>query len=273
VDRVSKHENEMGRYARKSAKNDEATEGKKLDMVEALLASESTRKKEKELKLKKEEEIAKKQKELRSTAVEDLKKTLEKKGLEVPSKKEDMIAALWKASVEEEHVASRKSELKKMNAAALKALVASNGLETGSTNSMVEAMLAHEAKCREELQAFELKAQEIVAEKKTKLESKSLSHLKDMCSNKGLAVGGGKEEKIERLLEEAQKDGEVDKIVSAFMRNARKDALGLMDKSDILKICEKQGIDPYVKAVMAERISSYEEECSEPVTKKARKAH
>lgn len=273
VDRISKREYETGRYSRKRSQNEETNQEKKLDMVEALLANESARKREKELKMKKEEEVAKKKKELRSTSTDDLKKALEKKGIEVPSKKEDMIAALWEASVEEDIVATRKSELKKMNIASLKSLVASNGLETGSTNSMVEAILAFEAKSREEAQTFELKIKELVVEKKTKLDSKSLAHLKEQCSNKGLAVGGGKEEKIERLLEESQRDGEFDNAVSAWMRNTRKEALALMDKAELLKICENQGIDPYVKAVMAERISSYEGECLEPVTKKARKAN
>merc|ERR1719221_2449161 len=130
-------------------------------MVEALLANESVRKKEKDLRAKQEEEIARKKKDLRSMSVEELRKTMEKKGLEVPQKKEDMVEALFIASVEEEKVVARKAELKKMSLVNLKELVADKGLEGGSTNSMVEAVLAFEATCREELRTFESKAGEV----------------------------------------------------------------------------------------------------------------
>jgi len=96
--------------------------------------------------------------------------------------------------------------------------------------------------------------------------------LKDLCSSKGLAVGGGKEEKVGRLVEEAQRSGEIDNVVSIFMRNARKDALALMEKADLLEMCDRMGIDTFVKSVMAERILSKEEECSEPLAKRQRKA-
>merc|ERR1719183_238654 len=196
VERISKQEFVMGRYSRAVPNKDEAPQSKKLDMVEALLVSESTRKKEKELKSKQEEEVAKKKKEFRAMSVEDLKKAVEKKGLEA-SKKEDMIEALFEASVEEEKGLARKSELKKMGVPALKELILSNGLEPGSASSMVETMLTHEAARRKELQAFEAKVSEVVAQKKERLDKKSLSVLKDMCAGKGLPVGGGKEEKVE----------------------------------------------------------------------------
>jgi len=272
VDRISKQENEMGRYSRAVANQDEAPQTKKLDMVEALLANEGTRKKEKEVKSKQEEEVAKKKKELRAMSVEDLKKAVEKKGLEA-SKKEDMIEALFEASVEEEKVLARKSELKKMGVPALKELILSNGLESGSANSMVETMLTHEATRRKELRAFEAKVSEVVAQKKEQLDKKSMSVLKDICSSKGLPVGGGKEDKVERLLEDAQRDGEIDKVISTMMRNARKDTLASLEKLDLLKICENMGVNPFMKDVMVERILGYEEECEEPVTKKPRKSY
>jgi hypothetical protein len=262
----------MGRYSRAVANKDEAPQAKKLDMVEALLVSESTRKKEKELKGKQEEEVAKKKKELRAMSLEDLKKAIEKKGLEA-TKKEEMIEALFEASIEEEKVAARKSELKKMGTSALKELLLSNGLETGSVNSMVETMLTYEAKRRKELRTFEEKVAEVVAQKKEQLDKKPMTTLKDMCASKGLPVGGGKEDKVERLLEEAQRDGEIDKVISTMMRNTRKDELAALEKSDLLKICENMGVDTFVKGVMAERILSYEDECEEPVTKKARKSN
>jgi len=272
VERISKQEFVTGRYSRAVVKKDDAPQSKKVDMVDALLASESTRKKERELKAKQEEEVAKKKKDFRAMSVEDLKKAVEKKGLEA-TKKEEMIEALFEASVEEDRAVARKSELKKMGTSALKELVVSNGLETGSVSSMVEAMLAHEAKRRKELRIFEAKVAEVVAQKKEQLDKKPLNALKEMCASKGLAVGGGKEDKVERLLEEAQHSGEIDKVISTMMRNARQDELASLEKSALLTICENLGVDPFVKGVMAERILSYEEECEEPVTKKARKSN
>jgi len=272
VERISKQENQMGRYSRAVAKQDEEPQTRKLDMVEALLANESTRKKEKEVKGKQEEEAAEKKKKFRAMSVEDLKKAVEKKGLEA-SKKEDMIEALFEASVEEEKVLARKSELKKMGVPALKELILSNGLESGSASSMVETILAHEAARRKELQAFEAKISEVVAQKKEQLDKKSLSVLKDMCLAKGLPVGGGKEEKVERLIEQAQRDGEIDKVISTMMRNAKKDTLASLEKPDLLKLCENMGVNPFMKDIMVERILGYEEECEEPVTKKPRKSY
>merc|ERR1712232_1181765 len=99
---MGKREHEMGRYSRGVSKKEEAPQEKKLDMVEALLANESARKKEKEIKAKQEEEIAKKKKDLRAMSVEELKKALEKKGLEVPQKKDEMIETLFEANIYDE---------------------------------------------------------------------------------------------------------------------------------------------------------------------------
>lgn len=137
--------------------------------------------------------------------------------------------------------------------------------------ALIDAVLAHEAKCREEQRAFETKVGEVLAKKKGELATRSVGDLKDMCASKGLAVGGGKEEKIERLLEEAQADGEVDATISKMLRSARKDELMAMDKLDVLAVCEKMEVDPLVKDIMVERILAYEDECKEPVTKKLKK--
>merc|ERR1711879_731872 len=94
----------------------------------------------------------------------------------------------------------------------------------------------------------------------------------------GLAVGGGKEERIERLVEEAQKDGDLDKLVSRSIREKRKADMMTMDKPGLVKLCEKVGVDPFVKDVMVERIITNEAEGgeaiamtdAEPAAKKAR---
>merc|ERR1712232_523275 len=66
VDRISKRENDMGHYSKACAEDGDAPQNKSTDMVEALLANESTRKKDKELKSKQEEEVAKKRHELKA---------------------------------------------------------------------------------------------------------------------------------------------------------------------------------------------------------------
>lgn len=273
VERISKREYDIGRYARSAPKEDSAPQAK-LDMVQALIANESNRKKEKAVQSQQEEEAANKKKELKAMSLDDLKKAMGKRGLEVAGKKkEDMVEALYQAEVEEQATTARKSELKKMGAAALKELLASKGLEPASkgAGAAIEAVLAHEAKCREEQRAFESKVGEVLAQKKLELEKTPNGALKDMCAKKGLAVGGGKEEKAERLLEEAQRDGEIDRIISKMLRDSRNGELMSMDKLDLLKLCEKMEVDPLVKEVMLERILAYEDECEEPVTKKARK--
>merc|ERR1712060_709984 len=111
--------------------------------------------KEKEAKSLQDEEVAKKRKEMKSWAIEDLKKALAKKGLEVPPKKEEMVEALFKATVDEEALTARKAELKRMGAGALKDIITSKGIETSArgVGALIDAVLAHEAKCREELRA------------------------------------------------------------------------------------------------------------------------
>merc|ERR1712185_296860 len=181
-------------------------EQKAGDMVEALLANEAQRKKEIEAKSQQEEALQKKMKELKSLSVEDLKKRLVKKGLEASGKKDEMIEALVVVAVKEEAVNARKSELQSKSLQELKELLSRHRLEMGSKDQMIKTMLAHEAKCAKDLEDFEVKvketAKEFTAQKQQELESKKNAALKEQCAAKGLAVGGGKEELIERLIDE-----------------------------------------------------------------------
>jgi len=93
------------------------------DMVEALLASEAQRKKERELKSQQEEKALQKRKEIKAMSIEDLKKRLAKKGLEASGKKEDMVEVLFVAAVQEEAVAARQSELKSKSLQELKEIL------------------------------------------------------------------------------------------------------------------------------------------------------
>jgi len=216
-------------------------------------------------------------KEFKSLSIEDLKKRLTKKGLEASGKKEEMLRALFLVGVQEEAAATRNSELASKALPELKEILSRLGLETGSKEQMIKTMLAHEAKCREDLKAFELKVDEVVMQKKELLETQTNASLKDLCVAKGLPVGGGKEERVERLVEDIRKNDELNKVVSMNIRMKRKDELMSMDKPTVLKLCEKVGVDPLVKDIMVERIISQETEgeaaivmTDEPATKKAR---
>merc|ERR1711896_39890 len=98
------------------------------------------------------------------------KKRIAKKGLESSGKRDDMIEALFIAGVQEDKAVERKAELQKKSQPELKELLVLNGLEAGSKEQMVKAMLAHEAKCREELRAFEAKVDQAAANKQKALE-------------------------------------------------------------------------------------------------------
>merc|ERR1712100_223461 len=119
---------------------------------------------------------------------------------------------------------------------------------------MVKTLLAHEAKLRKDLQAFEGKIGEAAEQKTKELEGKTNAVLKDMCSKKGLALGGDKDDKIERLIEEILKEGDLDQVVTMNLRNKRKDELMAMEKPVVVKLCEQTGVDPLIKEVMVERI-------------------
>merc|ERR1719401_490887 len=231
------------------------------------MANETTRKKEKQ----KEEEIANKKKELKSMGSEALKKALTAKGLDATGKRDDLVETLFAANVREEALAARKSDLKRMTPHDLKVLLTSYGLEAASKEKMVEAIIAQEAKREQELKLFDAKIDEVVEKRKEALLRKSNSVLKDLCQKSGLAVGGGKEDRVERLVEEVRNDSSVEKEVSAMIRGTRKEELMKLEKEEVETVCVRMEVDPYLKEVMVERIVTYETETDEPVTKKARK--
>jgi len=280
VERISKKENDAALYSRPKAPQEDAVkEESKGDMVEALLANEAQRKKEKELRSQQEDALAQKRKELKSLSIDDLKKRLAKKKLEASGKKEDMIEVLFIAMVQEDAANARKADLKSKSQQELKEILLRNGLETGSKEQMITTLLAHEAKCREDLRAFDMKVDEMAEKQKEELESKNNAALKEMCAKKGLAVGGDKEERIERLVEEVKKEGGFDQVVSMDIRNKRKQELMAMEKTAIVKLCEKNEVNPVVRDIMVERIMMRESEGetaiamadAEPAAKRRRK--
>merc|ERR1719482_1223389 len=122
-----------------------------------------------------------------------------------------MIEALFIAMVQEDSANARKAELKSKSQQELKELLSRQGLETGGKEQMINTLLSHEAKCREDLKSFEAKVDEVAARQEEELDKKTNAALKEMCSSRGLPVGGDKEERIERIVEEQTKDGEFDK--------------------------------------------------------------
>merc|ERR1712013_739970 len=137
-------------------------------------------------------------------------------------KKEEMVEALLAAIEQEERVAARRLELKALGTEGLKKLLVSKMLETGKVSDMIETLIDHEAKIVQKCHEYGRKVVEVAAKKAEELDAKTGAELKDLCSEKGLQVGGSKEERIERLVEEAKKDGEIDKVVTASVREERK---------------------------------------------------
>jgi len=172
--------------------------------------------------------------------------------------------------------AEKMAELKAMEVSDLRRLLQSKALEVSSKkDDMVATFLAYEAKVRMEAPAYSAKVGVILEEMRSGLEGKTQAELRDECSAKGLAHGGTKDALMERLLDSWKTDGEVDKILAAKGRAARREELQAEAMEAVLKLCSSLAIDPYVKSVMVERVLSHEEEAGsavdEPASKKARK--
>jgi len=155
---------------------------------------------------------------------------------------------------EENTIVERTKELRSMMVSDLKDLVKSKGLETGLKTDMVDAVLASEAKAREETRALEAKIKEVASKIKKDFDAKSSPDLKELCESKGLKKGGSKGELVDRLVKQAKADGEVKKILAAEAREARRQVLLDMGKDELSNMCQKNGVDPLVKEVMVERL-------------------
>merc|ERR1711959_27834 len=111
--------------------------------------------------------------------------------------------------------------------------------------------------------------------KKEELDAKAANELKDLCVNKGLKAGVGKEDRVQRLLEEARTSGELDQVVAVRSQEARTSELLANEMPALLKLSKEVDADPFVTDVMVERIMSYElafgKTAVEPAAKKAKK--
>ena len=93
---------------------------------------------------------------------------------------------------------------------------------------------------------------------KQDLAAKSNPELAELCQQKGLKKGGGKDEKVERLCMHAKENGDIARAIAASEREKRKEELSIMGKASLYDLCVKKGIDPLNKEVMIDRIIAYE---------------
>jgi len=285
VDRLVRFERGSGKFARPSLavepveeQDEKPKRGKKVDMVDALLENDALRKKEAEQKVRQEEAVAKKRKELAAMPLEELKKLLVQKGHAATGKKDDVVEALFRIALQEDAVAARKAKLRALPTDELKALVVGRGLSAGKKEDMIEALFEREAKVVEEIKAYEVRIEEVLAKTKEELEGKSAQELKDMCAAKDLKLGIGKEMRLETLLEDARLNDSVHKSIAALVRDARAQELLAKEQGEVLALCELAGVDPLVKEVLVERLLAHEEELgcrveleAEPKAKRSRK--
>merc|ERR1719506_1815288 len=150
----------------------------------------------------------------------------------------------------------------------LKELVVAKGLAPSGMNKNVEVLLQHEAKCAEELREYKAKVMEQLSAKKEALEAKTGQQLQELCTSKGLSVGTSKEDRVQRLLRDANENGEVDQAIRLAKRAARRRDLEAMDKAALRQVSTELEVDPHVKSVIVERLMHHEAE--EPVDLKQR---
>lgn len=98
--------------------------------------------------------------------------------------------------------------------------------------------------------------------KKEELEANSGAQLKEICAAKRLSIGASKEHRIECLLRAAREGGEIEHAIFLVDRAARRKVLESMDKAALLQLCQELGVDPFVKAVLVERLLDWEAEAS-----------
>jgi len=282
VDRVVRCEVAKGRFLPPVAPSEEEEHDQassKGSMVDAIMANEVLRKKEKERKQKQEEAAANKIKELRAMSLDDLKKSLTKKGQEPVGKKDDLVQALYAIHLQDEAIAAKKAKMQAMGIDQLKTLAVKRGVQldkkSEKKDKLIEALLDAEAKTREALRIHEGKVQEVAAEKKQELDGKTANELKELCVSKGLKPGLGKDERAQRLLDEARASGDLDQVVSVRNQGERTTELLATDMGALLKLSSEVGADPYVTDVMVERILAHELALgcttTEPSAKKAKK--
>jgi len=290
IDRILRKETSLGNFdppaLPKTVEKPVSESGNKADLVATLLANEAARaqrKLEEEKQKEKQKQEEKKKEILRGLTVSDLKQKLSKLGMPTSGSKDELVENLYHKEIEEEALGAKKAELKALGKDGLKELLATKGLEPGSITDMIEALLAHEARLEQNVKDYEIKVMEQLKIKKAELDSHSAGALKEMCSENGLTLGTTGEERVQRLLRHARESGQIDKDITAAAQTARRTELEAKDKPTLKALCEKLGIDLYVKAILIERLIHFEREAgnfandndadapTQPAAKKQRK--
>merc|ERR1719453_750346 len=125
---------------------------------------------------------------------------------------------------------------------------------------MIKAQLRFEAKARTAAREMKAKIRNVVVKKKQELEAKSAPELNKLIESIGLKGLRSKEERVQHLLVHWQENDGVDKALAQMAVEERTEQLKAMDDADLQKICQKTGVDPYIKEVMVDRISKKENE-------------
>merc|ERR1719277_30049 len=123
---------------------------------------------------------------------------------------------------------------------------------------MVNALVAHEAEERAAQRAHQAKIREVVVKKKEELEALSAPELKDLCVAAGTKGMMAKTARVELLLKQWQDNDGVDKAIAQMARDARETELVAMDKVALQKLCNKRGVECFVKEVVVERVVKHE---------------
>merc|ERR1719272_2031920 len=124
---------------------------------------------------------------------------------------------------------------------------------------MIKALLKHEAKARVGAREQKTKIRTVVVKKKQELEGNSPSELSKLCDAAGIKCKS-KEERVQRLLVHWQENDGVDKALTQIAQEERMQELNALDDNQLQKLCQKTGVDPFVKEIMVDRISKRENE-------------
>jgi len=168
-------------------------------------------------------------------------------------------------------VARTKEELTSKQLPELKDLCEEKNLKVGGTKGelierlldhareelkveMVKSLVAFEAKARADAREHEAKARVAMAKMRKDIASKTNQELKDMCVSKGLKPGASKEDRVARILALAKEKGEVDRALAVMACDERREQLLRMDEKALMELCNKQGVNPLVKAIMVDRL-------------------
>merc|ERR1719289_32310 len=195
--------------------------------------------------------------------LDQLKSLVSSKGMEVAGKKEELIEVAFKIRLQDEAVAARRNELRSMAIDDLRDVAKGCKLAaaaTGKKDALVDAVLAHEAKAREDTRAFDAKVEEVLAQWAEGLEEKSGAELKDMCASRGLKLGTSKEDRLRAIVQDWRAGKDVDAAVAEQRRAARAAELASAPLLDVLALCRALGIDTVVKEVAVERLLAHEVE-------------